>query len=169
MALIAVPAIYEISPLHLAVSAVNDEHPQRLVENDCWRWVMVKIGCGRKLSPPPRSRATARRLFGIVLCTAFGASTAEDQGPGVASPPLNRFPSRTLGCVAAIGDSMTQAFNANARCRFTDQPSLSWATNQTTFCGLSDKTYSLSERASCVIGPQSRSSPRGALPSAGRG
>lgn len=113
---------------------------------------MVKIGDEYRISPQPRSKATVRRLVGLVLCAAFNVGAVEDQRAGVASTTPTLFPSRTPGCLAAIGDSMTQAFNANAACRFDDQPSFSWATNQTAFCGAGDKTYSISERASCATG-----------------
>jgi len=116
---------------------------------------MVKLGDGQRISALPRSRGTVLLFLGVLLCTTCNAGAIEEQRTGVAPAATNLFPSRAPGCVAAIGDSMTQAFNANTSCRFNDQPQYSWATNQTVFCGVNDKTYSISERASCATGPTS--------------
>ena len=60
-----------------------------------------------------------------------------------AGPP---FPTRVLGSIAAIGDSITQAFDAQysdfVSCRYTDNPEYSFSTNTT-----SNTTISIAERA----------------------
>jgi hypothetical protein len=56
------------------------------------------------------------------------------------------FPTRMLGSIAAIGDSITQAFDAQysdfLNCRYTDNPEYNFSTNTT-----SNTTISIAERA----------------------
>jgi hypothetical protein len=67
----------------------------------------------------------------------------EAAGPG--------FPTRTLGSVAAIGDSITQAFNAKysdfGDCRYIDTPEYNFSTSKTV-----NTTFSIAERATAYKG-----------------
>jgi lysophospholipase L1-like esterase len=80
----------------------------------------------------------------LALCASFGFT---DEGP-VIEPiiPAATFPTKAFGSIAAIGDSITQAFNAAysefESCQYRDTPEYNFSTNKIT-----NTTVSIAERA----------------------
>ena len=88
-------------------------------------------------------------IFLVAFFISWAGCIFVDEGPmiGAATPARAAgLPTRVLGSIAAIGDSVTQAFDAQysdfGDCRFMDTPEYSFATNTIT-----NTTVSVAERA----------------------
>ena len=80
----------------------------------------------------------------LVCWASYGFA---DDGPTIeAVTETAAFPTREMGSIAAIGDSITEAFNAAysefESCRYMDNPEYSFSTNTS-----SNTTVSIAERA----------------------
>jgi hypothetical protein len=84
-------------------------------------------------------------LLGAILICSANCGFA-DEGSTTGAVTQASLPTRVLGSIAAIGDSITQAFDAKysdfGDCRFTDTPEYNFATNK-----IRNTTISIAERA----------------------
>lgn len=96
--------------------------------------------------------ATKTMLICAIVLGGCGVGTVDEEGAQSGAANQDLFSTRIVGSVTVVGDSVTRAFNANDGCNFSDQPNLSWATNETAWCGSGDADISVAERASCAAG-----------------
>jgi lysophospholipase L1-like esterase len=82
----------------------------------------------------------------VVVLICWATCGFADEAPTIDATTRASFPTRVLGSIAAIGDSITQAYDAKysdfEACRFIDNPEYSFSTNTT-----SNTTTSVAERA----------------------
>ena len=84
-------------------------------------------------------------LGAFLVCWASCGYADEGSTIGTVTQAAS-LPTKVLGSIAAIGDSITQAFDAKysafGNCRFTDTPEYNFSTNTT-----NNTTFSIAERA----------------------